>query len=34
MLGQDEDIEDFYSGSGIAWKLSLKEAKTIAAMRQ
>ena len=34
MSAQDEDVEDFYSGSGIAWKLTLNEAKNIAALRQ
>ncbi|KAG8757483.1 hypothetical protein FRC14_002012 [Serendipita sp. 396] len=33
-LDTDEDIEDFYNSSGIAWKLSLKESKSIAALRQ
>lgn len=33
-LDADEDVEDFYGSSGIAWKLSLKEAKAIAALRQ
>jgi len=33
-LSQDEDVDDFYSGSGIAWKLTVNEAKNVAALRQ
>jgi len=33
-LDPDEDVDDFYSGSGIAWKLTVNEAKNVAALRQ
>ena len=30
---QEEDVDEFYNGSGITWKLSEQEARTIAGLR-
>ena len=30
---QDEDIDEFYNGSGISWKIGRHEAKAIAALK-
>jgi hypothetical protein len=30
---QEEDVSEFYDGSGINWKLSLQEARAVAALR-
>ncbi|KAF8479032.1 COG4-domain-containing protein [Russula ochroleuca] len=32
-LDQEEDVDEFYNGSGITWKLSELEARTIAGLR-
>ncbi|TCD62614.1 hypothetical protein EIP91_006628 [Steccherinum ochraceum] len=32
-LDSEEDVEEFYNGSGIAWKLNESEARAIAALR-
>ncbi|KAN0141390.1 COG4 domain containing protein [Lactarius tabidus] len=32
-LDQEEDVDEFYNGSGITWKLSEQEARTIAGLR-
>ncbi|KIY70035.1 COG4-domain-containing protein [Cylindrobasidium torrendii FP15055 ss-10] len=32
-LDADEDVEEFYNGSGISWKLAPQEAQAIAALR-
>lgn len=32
-LDSDEDVEEFYNGSGIAWQLNDQEARAIAALR-
>ncbi|KAI0262967.1 COG4-domain-containing protein [Gloeopeniophorella convolvens] len=32
-LDQDEDVDEFYNGSGITWKLSEQEARSIAGLR-
>ncbi|EIN07598.1 COG4-domain-containing protein [Punctularia strigosozonata HHB-11173 SS5] len=32
-LDNDEDVEDFYNGSGIQWKLSAEEAQAISALK-
>jgi hypothetical protein len=30
---QEEDVDDFFNGSGITWKLSEQEARAIAGLR-
>lgn len=30
---QEEDVDEFYNGSGITWKLTEQEAQTIAGLR-
>jgi len=30
---QEEDVDEFYNGSGITWKLSEQDARTIAGLR-
>ncbi|KAJ7431508.1 hypothetical protein B0H11DRAFT_2385017 [Mycena galericulata] len=30
---QEKDVDEFYNGSGITWKLSAQEARTIAAFK-
>ena len=30
---QEEDVDEFYNGSGITWKLSEQEARSIAGLR-
>jgi hypothetical protein len=30
---QEEDVADFYNGSGIPWKLSVQEAQAVGALR-
>lgn len=30
---QEEDVDEFYNGSGIAWQLGEQEARNIAALR-
>jgi conserved oligomeric Golgi complex subunit 4 len=30
---QEEDVDEFYNGSGITWKLSEQEARSIASLR-
>ncbi|EJD05663.1 COG4-domain-containing protein [Fomitiporia mediterranea MF3/22] len=32
-IDKDEDVDDFFSSSGIAWKLSMAEARAIAALK-
>jgi len=32
-LDQEEDVDEFYNGSGITWKLSEQEARSIAGLR-
>ncbi|KAJ3742037.1 COG4 transport protein-domain-containing protein [Lentinula detonsa] len=32
-LDSEEDVDEFYNGSGITWKLSLQEARAIAALK-
>jgi len=32
-LDSEEDVEEFYSGSGITWALTLQEARTIAGLK-
>lgn len=32
-LDADENVDEFYSGSGITWKLSLQEARAVVALR-
>ncbi|KAH7908021.1 COG4 transport protein-domain-containing protein [Hygrophoropsis aurantiaca] len=32
-LDNDEDVEGFYSGSGISWTLSIQEARTVIALK-
>lgn len=32
-LDSEEDVDEFYNGSGISWKLSTQEAKTIASLK-
>jgi conserved oligomeric Golgi complex subunit 4 len=31
--GQEEDVDEFYNGSGITWKLSAQEARMVAALK-
>ena len=30
---QEEEVDQFYDSSGIAWKLTLKEAQAVAGLR-
>jgi hypothetical protein len=30
---QEEDVAEFYNGSGINWKLSVQEAQAVAGLR-
>lgn len=30
---QEEDVDEFYNGSGIAWKLTPQEARAIVALK-
>lgn len=32
-LDSEEDVDEFYNGSGISWKLSAQEARTIASLK-
>ncbi|KAF7304762.1 Cog4 domain-containing protein [Mycena kentingensis (nom. inval.)] len=32
-LDADEDVDEFYNGSGITWKLSAQDARTVAALK-
>ncbi|KAL5490139.1 COG4 [Sanghuangporus weigelae] len=32
-IDKDEDVDDFYSSSGIAWKITMTEARAIAALK-
>ncbi|KAK7043715.1 Golgi transport complex subunit 4 [Paramarasmius palmivorus] len=32
-LDNEEDVDEFYNGSGISWKLTLQEARTIVALK-
>jgi conserved oligomeric Golgi complex subunit 4 len=32
-LDSEEDVADFYNGSGISWKLSVQEAQAVGALR-
>ena len=32
-LSQEEDVDEFYNGSGIAWKLNEHEARLVASLR-
>ncbi|KAK7466940.1 Golgi transport complex subunit 4 [Stygiomarasmius scandens] len=32
-LDQEEDVDEFYNGSGISWKLTLQEARAVAALK-
>ena len=33
VMSQEEDVDEFYNGSGIAWQLGEQEARNIAALR-
>ena len=33
MIAQEEDVDEFYNGSGISWQLSQQEARTVAGLR-
>lgn len=32
-LMQEEDVDEFYNGSGISWQLNQQEARSVAALR-
>ncbi|KDQ59403.1 hypothetical protein JAAARDRAFT_56419 [Jaapia argillacea MUCL 33604] len=32
-LDSDEDVDDFYNGSGITWKISLQEARSVSGLK-
>ena len=32
-LDQEEDVDEFYNSSGISWKLSEQEARTVSGLR-
>jgi len=32
-LDSEEDVDEFYSGSGITWVLSIQEAQTVASLK-
>jgi len=33
VFGQEEDVDEFYNGSGITWKLSAQEARAVAGLK-
>ena len=33
-LDAEEDVDEFYNGSGISWKWTIQEARSIAALKK